>query len=93
MSETLTLEQRWLDRAAMQPWLPLLDEWLLPGAYTGLPKLRSTSHVRRGGAHPVVISAAGRMASLKEIRAMDEWRAAAPTKEPKGGGGGAAAAE
>ncbi len=35
MSETLTLELRWLDRAAMQPWLPLLDEWLLPGALYG----------------------------------------------------------
>lgn len=32
MTTVADLDLRWLDRADMQPWLPLLDEWLLPGA-------------------------------------------------------------
>lgn len=35
MSSIETLTLRWLDRASMQPLLPLLDEWLLPGAFYG----------------------------------------------------------
>ena len=58
-------------------------DWQLAWAYTGLPELRSTSRVRRGGAHPVEISAG--MAYLKEMRAVEEWRAGAK-KGPKGAG-------
>lgn len=35
MTTVAEFELRWLDRAGMQPWLPLLDEWLLPGAMYG----------------------------------------------------------
>ena len=41
-----------------------------------MPDLESTNRVRRGAAHPVEVAAG--MAYLKEIRAVEEWRAAAP---------------
>ncbi len=56
---------------------------------SGLPELRTTSRTRRGAARPVEFAAG--MAYLKEIRAMEEWRAVAPKQGPKGGGGEAAA--
>ncbi len=48
--------------------------------------MRSAGRVRRGGAHPVEISAG--MAYLKEMRAVEEWRAGANKGGPKGGEGG-----
>ncbi len=70
------LEQVTLDRG----------DWQLPWAFTGLPELKATSRVRRGAAHPVEVAAG--MAYLKELRAVEEWRAGAPKKGgPKGGGG------
>ncbi len=58
-----TLEQVTLDRGDCQ----------LAWAFSGLPDLK---RVRRGAAHPVEVAAG--MAYLKEIRAVEEWRAAAP---------------
>ncbi len=58
-------------------------DWVLAWAYTGLPELRSTCRVRRGGAHPVEISAS--MTYFKEMRAVEEWRPGAKKGGPKGG--------
>ncbi len=59
-------------------------DWALAWSMVGLPDLRGTNRVRRGGAHPVEMSAG--MAYLRELRTIEEWRAtAAPKKGPKGG--------
>jgi hypothetical protein len=67
------LEQAALDRR----------DWTLAWSFTGLAELRSTGRVRRGAAHPVEVSAG--MSFLKELRTVEEWRAAGK-KGPKGGG-------
>jgi len=71
------IEQTCLDRG----------DWTLGWSFTGLAELRSTGRVRRGAAHPVELSAG--MSFLKEIKTVEEWRAAAKKAgkgSPPGGG-------
>ena len=57
-------------------------DWSLAWSMVGLPELRGTNRVRRGGAHPVELSAG--MAYLRELKTIEEWRGAPPKKGPKG---------
>ena len=58
-------------------------DWSLAWSYSGLAELKSTSRARRGGAHPVELAAG--MSFLKELRGIEEWRAAKGKPAPKGG--------
>ncbi len=68
---------------AVEQVMLVRGDWSLAWAYAELPELRSSGKVRRGGAHPVEVSAG--MAYLKEMRAVKEWRAG-PKRGPTGGG-------
>ncbi len=58
-------------------------DWALSWAMVGLPDLRGTNRTRRGGAHPVEMSAG--MAYLRELGTIEEWRSTPAGKNgPKG---------
>ena len=66
-------------------------DWSLAWSMVGLPELRGTNRVRRGGAHPVELSAG--MAYLRELKTIEEWRGSPPKKGGGGGGGSKGPAE